>query len=159
MNTSSSLQPILDFVDLTVDDLKMIAVGTVLIFGLYFALRRKLFVPMLEHVEHREGVTVGALHTADQMRQKAEALRARYDEALFQTRVEANRERGDVVSKAQSEAQAIIERAEADAAQELQAGRSALGQQIEEAQAKADAEVQALAETLVTRVDAQLTVH
>jgi F-type H+-transporting ATPase subunit b len=149
----------LDFVDLTVDDLKMIAVGTVLIFGLYFALRRMLFIPMLEHVEQREGVTVGALHTAEQMRQKAEALQARYDEALFQARVEANRERGEIVSKAQSEAQAIIDKAEVDAAQELQAGRAELEREIAAAQAKADAEVQALADTLVSRVDAQLTVH
>jgi F0F1-type ATP synthase membrane subunit b/b' len=157
MNTSSSFESALKFLDLTVDDLKMIVVGTALIFALYLTLRRKLFVPILEHVEQREGVTVGALHTAEQMRQKAEALRARYDEALFQARVEANRERGELVSKAQSEAQAILD--EGEAAQELQTGRAALERQMADAQAKADAEVQALAESLVTRVDAQLTVH
>ena len=159
MNTSSSFESALKFLDLTVDDLKMIVVGTALIFALYLTLRRKLFVPILEHVEQREGVTVGALHTAEQMRQKAEALRARYDEALFQARVGANRERGELVSKAQSEAQAILDKAEGEAAQELQTGRAALERQMADAQAKADAEVQALAESLVTRVDAQLTVH
>jgi F0F1-type ATP synthase membrane subunit b/b' len=159
MNTQSTLESILGAVALTPQDGKMIVIGTLLIFGLYFTLRRKLFAPMLEHIEQREGVTVGALHTAEQMRQKAEALRTRYDEALFQARVEANRERGEIVSEAQSEAQAIIDRAEVDAAQELQVGRAAIERQISEAQAKADAEVQSLAETLVSRVDAQLTVH
>ncbi len=159
MNNSSSLQTILEFLDLSVDDVKMIVVGTLLIFGLYFALRRKFFLPVLEHVEQREGVTVGALHTAEQMKQKAQALRARYDEALFQARVEANRERAEVVSRAQREAQGILEKAELDATQELQAGRAALEQQISDAQAKADAEVRALAESLVSRVDTQLTVH
>jgi F0F1-type ATP synthase membrane subunit b/b' len=159
MNIESTIKSILGAVSLTPEDGKMIVVGTVLIFGLYFTLRRKLFAPLLEHVEQREGVTVGALHAADQMRQKSEALRARYDESLFQARVEANRERGEIISKAQAEAQALVDNAEADAAQELQVGRAAIERQMAEAQSKADAEVQALAETLVSRVDAQLTVH
>jgi F0F1-type ATP synthase membrane subunit b/b' len=158
MKTQNSIEAILAAVSLTPEDGKMIVFGTALIFTLYFTLRRTLFAPMLEHIEEREGVTVGALH-ADQMRQKSEALRARYDDALFQARVEANRERGEILSKARSEAQAVIDQAEVEAARELQVGRAEIERQMTQAQARAEAEVEALAETLVTRVDSQLTVH
>jgi F0F1-type ATP synthase membrane subunit b/b' len=159
MKTQNSIEAILAAVSLTPEDGKMIVFGTALIFTLYFTLRRTLFAPMLEHIEEREGVTVGALHAADQMRQKSEALRARYDDALFQARVEANRERGEILSKARSEAQAVIDQAEVEAARELQVGRAEIERQMTQAQARAEAEVEALAETLVTRVDSQLTVH
>ena len=73
--------------DLTPLDGVMIIVGTVLIFALYKSLEVLVFQPTMEHVEQRESATVGALFTADQMRQKTTALRARHTEALFQARV------------------------------------------------------------------------
>jgi F0F1-type ATP synthase membrane subunit b/b' len=137
----------------------MIILGTVLIFVLYRALARTLFAPFLEHLECREGVTAGSLFTADQMRQKAEALRHRYDDALFQTRVEANREKAEIIALATSEGQALIDRAEAQAGEELAAGRALIDRQVSAAQTRSEEEVRALADTLASRVDAQLTVH
>lgn len=151
--------PILQLFSLTNTDAKMIVVGTVFIFALYFALRSALFKPLLRHVEEREGVTAGALHTAGQMRQKAQALRERYDEGMLQARIAANRERSEVVLKAKQTASQTVAKAEEAAASELQLGRKAIAAAIEQANRQAEAEAAALAETLTAKVDAQLTVH
>jgi F-type H+-transporting ATPase subunit b len=151
--------PILDLFSLTNEDGQMIVVGTVFLFALYFALRSALFTPLLRHVEEREAVTAGAVHTATQMRQKAQALRDRYDEDMLQARIAANKERQAVVAKAKTTATSVASDAEAQAAQELQAGRQSIDSALQQAYAKADGEAQALADTLTSKVDSQLTVH
>lgn len=151
--------PILQLFSLTALDAKMIGVGTVFIFALYAALKTALFKPLLRHIEEREGVTAGALHTAGQMRQKAQALRERYDDGMLQSRIAANKERAEVVSRAKSQAAGIVSEAEAQAAQELRAGRQAIAEAIKQANQRAEGEAKALADTLSSKVDAQLTVH
>jgi len=151
--------PLLKNIDLTNQDALMILVGTAFIYLLYFTLSKKLFTPLLEHLEHREGVTAGALHAADQMRQKGQALRARYDEGLFQARVEANRKKNEILTAAKKAASETIAAAEASAAAELQSGRAAIEKQISDAQSRIDIEAKELADRLAAKVDAQLTVH
>lgn len=151
--------PLLQLFTLTNRDGQMIVVGTLFVFALYVALKTALFKPMQRHIEAREGVTSGALHTASQMRQKAHALRERYDEAMLQTRIAANKERVEAVSKAKAEASSVVSEAEAKAAKELHAGRQAIERGLEEAHQKAEGEAKALAEILSSKVDAQLTVH
>jgi F0F1-type ATP synthase membrane subunit b/b' len=154
-----TLTDVLAAISLTPLDAKMIVVGTVFIFGLYRALAKGLFTPVLAHVEQRESVTEGALFTADQMRQKAQALRARYDENLLQTRIEANRVKADIVAKAKQDASAILSEAEAVAARELSAGRAAIERQVTEAKQRAESDAQELAAILSSKVDSQLLVH
>jgi F0F1-type ATP synthase membrane subunit b/b' len=151
--------PILDLFSLTNEDGQMIVVGTAFLFALYFALRATLFKPLLQHLEEREAVTAGAVHTASQMRQKAQALRERYDEGMLQARIAANKERQTAVAKAKTSAGSIVGDAEAKAAQELQAGRQSIDSALQQAYGKAEGEAQALAETLASKVDSQLTVH
>ena len=151
--------PILQIVDLTNQDAAMILVGLGFIYVLYFTLSKKVFAPLLEHLEHREGVTAGALHTADQMRQKGHALRARYDEGLFQARIEANRKKNEILAVAKKSASDTLGAAEAAAAAELQAGRAAIEKQIADASSRIEGEAKDLAERLASKVDAQLTVH
>lgn len=151
--------PILALLDLSVDDLQMIAVGTVFIYALYFALRSALFNPLLRHIEEREGVTAGAVHTAAQMRQKAQALRERYDEGMLQARIAANKERNELVTKAKAAANSVVSDAEAQAAKELQAGRQGIEAALQSAYKNAEGEAKVLAETLTSKVDSQLTVH
>jgi F0F1-type ATP synthase membrane subunit b/b' len=155
----SNNNPILQIVDLTNQDGLMILVGTAFIYLLYFTLSKKLFSPLLEHLEHREGVTTGALHAAAQMRQKGQALRARYDEGLFQARVEANRQKNEILTTARKAASETIAAAEASAAAELQSGRAAIEKQISDSQSRIDSEARELADKLAAKVDAQLTVH
>jgi|LakMenEpi03Aug12_release.lakeMendotaPanAssembly.Ray.scaffolds.fasta_scaffold614365_1 F0F1-type ATP synthase membrane subunit b/b' len=151
--------PILQTIDLTNQDGLMILVGTAFIYFLYFTLSKKVFAPLLEHLEHREGVTSGALHTAEQMRQKGQALRARYDEGLFQARVEANNKKNEILTEAKRAASQTIGEAEAAAAAELQAGRAAIEKQIRDAHGRIEGEAKALADTLAAKIDSQLTVH
>jgi F-type H+-transporting ATPase subunit b len=151
--------PILDLFSLTNEDAQMIVVGTIFLFGLYFALRSSLFKPLLAHLEEREAVTAGAVHTASQMRQKAQALRARYDEGMLQARIAANKERQTAIAKAKATAGSLVAEAEAKAAKELQSGRQSIEAALQQAHAKAEGEAQALADTLTTKVDSQLTVH
>jgi F0F1-type ATP synthase membrane subunit b/b' len=151
--------PILDLFSLTNQDGQMIVVGTALLFALYFALRSAVFKPLLQHIEERETVTEGAVHTASQMRQKAQALRGRYDEGMLQARIAANKERQVAIGKAKTLATSIIGESEAKAAQELQAGRQSIDSALQQAYTRAEGEAQAIAETLTTKVDSQLTVH
>lgn len=151
--------PILDLFKLTNQDAQMIVVGTIFIYALYFALRSALFKPLLRHVEEREGVTAGALHTAGQMRQKAQALRERYDEGMLQARIAANKERSELVAKAKVSANGVVAEAEGQAAKELQAGRQGIEAALQSAYQKAEGEAKVLADTLTQKVDSQLTVH
>ena len=153
------LKPILDLFDLTPVDLQMIPVGFVFIVALYFALRTALFKPLLRHVEEREGVTAGAIHTAGQMRQKAQALRGRYDEGMLQARIAANKERNEVVAKAKASANSVLSEAESQAAKELQAGRQGIEAALQQAYQRSEGEAKALADTLTSKVDSQLTLH
>jgi len=150
---------VLAAISLTPLDAKMIVVGTIFIFGLYRALAKGLFRPVLTHVEQRESVTEDALFTAGQMKQKSQALRARYDENLLQTRIEASREKSDAVAEAKKEAAGIIAAAEAKVAAELAAGRAAIERQVSEAKQRAELDAQELAAILSAKVDSQLTVH
>ena len=154
-----TITDVLAAISLTPLDAKMILVGTVFIFGLYRALEKGLFRPVLAHVEQRESVTEGALFTAGQMKQKAQALRARYDESLLQTRLEANRERADIVANAKQEAASIVAAAEGVAASELASGRAAIERQIGEARQRAEVDAQELAQLLSAKVDSQLSIH
>ena len=154
-----TITDVLAAISITPLDAKMIVVGTVFIFGLYRALAKGLFRPLLVHVEQRESVTEGALFTAGQMKQKSQALRARYDENLFETRVEANREKAEAVANAKKEAAGVIAAAEAQAASELAAGRAAIERQVNDAKQRAESDAQELAAILSAKVDSQLTVH
>lgn len=154
---NGTLHNVLAAVSLTETDGLMILVGTGLIFTLYKSLQNLVFQPLLEHVEQRESVTEGALFTAQQMREKALALRSRYDEAMFQARVEGNRTRTDIIAEAKTQAAQIVSAAEADAAAELKAGRAAIADQLSKAKQSAEKEATVLAATLASQVDAQLS--
>jgi F0F1-type ATP synthase membrane subunit b/b' len=97
------------------------------------------------------------LFTAQQMREKALALRSRYDEAMFQARVEGNRTRVDIIAEAKTQAAQIVSAAEAEAAAELKAGRVAIADQLSKAKQGAEKEATVLAATLASQVDAQLS--
>lgn len=153
------IEKALKLFDLTPTDGVMILVGTALIFALYKSLELLVFKPTLEHVEHRESATDGALFTADQMRQKTSALRARHADALFQARVEANRARAEMVGEAKTQAAAIVAKAESEAAAELVAGRQAIEEQLKRAEVGAEKVAQELATQLATQVDSHLAVH
>jgi F0F1-type ATP synthase membrane subunit b/b' len=151
-----SLKSILAAVSLSTTDAVMIVVGTVLIFLLHRVLANSVFAPILEHVEKRESVTTGALFTALQMRQKTDALKARFDEEIFRARVEGNRRASEIVAGAKDQASKILSEAENDAARELQAGRDAIAQQMAKATAAAEVEAKDLATRLSAQVDSQL---
>jgi F0F1-type ATP synthase membrane subunit b/b' len=153
------IENILAVLNLTPIDGVMIVIGTVLIFALYKTLETQVFRPLLEHVEQRESVTAGALFTADQMRQKASALRTRYDDAMFQARVEANKTRSDVVRDAKTKASQIVAKAEAEAAESIKAGRIAITEQLKRAQSSAETEAKELASRLASQVDSQLSLN
>jgi F0F1-type ATP synthase membrane subunit b/b' len=154
-----SIVGLLKVVDLTPLDGVMALVGTVLIFLLHRVLANSVFSPLLEHVEQRESLTSGALLAASQMRQKTEALKARFDEAMFKARVEGNQKAAEIVSAAKDQAAKIIRDAENDAAREIQAGREAIAKQISQANQAAEKEAQDLAGRLAAQVDTQLAAN
>lgn len=152
-----SIISILAAVSLTPTDGIMIIVCSGLLFLLYKMLEVKVFTPILEHVEERESLTSGAVHTAAQMRQKSAALKARFDEALFKARVAGNTQRSSIVAAAKERASTIVRTAENEAAKELAAGRQDIARQVANAQTGAEGEARELAQRLATQVDAQLS--
>jgi F0F1-type ATP synthase membrane subunit b/b' len=150
------VKDILEAISLSPLDGVMILVCTLLIAILYKLLAVKVFNPLLEHVERRESLTSGAVHTAAQMRQKTVALRSRFDEAIFKARVEGNAKRAEIVAAAKKSAHEIIRAAEEDASNELIAGRQEIARKIAAANSGADTEVQNIATQLVTQVDSHL---
>ncbi len=154
-----SLISLLKVVDLTPLDGIMVVVCTALIFVLHRILANSVFSPLLEHVEQRESLTSGALLAASQMRQKTDALRSRFDEAIFKARVEGNQKATEIVSAAKDQAAKIIRDAEGDAAREIQAGRDAIAKQIAQANQAAEKEAQDLAGRLAAQVDTQLAAN
>lgn len=151
--------PILALFSLTTLDGQMIVVGTIFIFALYFALRKAVFLPLMDHLAEREGMTEGALTSASQMRQKAKALRARYDDEMVQVRIVANKERAQLVLNAKQAASNAVGQAEGEAARQLQAGREGIERALKQAHEGAEREAKDLAEALTRKVDAQLTLH
>ncbi len=143
-------------VSLTPLDGIMIVVCTVLMFVLYKVLEVRVFTPLLEHIEHRESLTTGAVFTATQMRQKSAALKARFDEAIFKARVAGNTKRSEIVATAKDRAAAIVRNAENDAALELKSGRQEISRQITNAQTGVEQDARELANRLAGQVDAQL---
>jgi F-type H+-transporting ATPase subunit b len=137
-------------------DAVMIPVGVVLIFAFQELLRHFVFKPVLAHIEERESLTTGAVHTAAQMRQKSAALKARYEEGIFAARVEGNSKRAAILNSAKSEASEIVKAAEQDAAKRVQVGREEIANQVAKAKVGAEAAAADLAKALASRVDSQL---
>jgi F0F1-type ATP synthase membrane subunit b/b' len=153
---SDTLTNALATISLTPTDGVMILVCTVLIFVLYRYMATAVFAPLLEHVEERESVTAGALHAASQMRQKTEALKARFDDGIFQARVAGNTKRLEIVNAAKDQASQVIREAEQQAAKEISAGREAIARQLSEASANSETAARELAQQMAARVDSQL---
>ncbi len=151
-----SIISILKAISLEPIDAVMIVVGIVLIFAFQELLRRFVFNPLLTHVETRESLTTGAVHTAAQMRQKTAALKARFDEGIFAARVEGNAKRAAIISAAKQEASDIIRAAEQEAAKRVQDGRQAIASQVSQARVGAEAAANDLAKALVSQVDSHL---
>lgn len=144
---------------LTETDAKMIAVGLVFFVVLYKFLQYKVFGPILQHVEQREGATKGSLETAAMFRQKAQALTERYEEQMFKARVEGNTSRLQIINDAKKEAAVIASAAEAEVAKTMKEGRDAIAQQLRTARAKAEQDSAALAELLAHKVDSELSIN
>lgn len=140
-------------------DVPMILVGLALFFCLYKLLEAKVFLPVLEHVERREHATSGAVDTASLMRQKTTALRERFEQKMFEARVEANSRKLEIVNRAKAEASELHKSAEQEVAKVLAAGRAKIASELSDCRRRVESESQALAELLSHKVDSELSVH
>lgn len=154
-----TLLSILSALDLTEADGKLILGGLLFFVVLYKFLQYKVFAPILAHVELREGATKGASETASLLREKAQALQDRYDEALFKARVEGNTARTSIISTAKAEASKIAAKAESEIAEAMKQGRAAIENQLKAARTKAEQDSASLADLLAQKVDSELSVH
>lgn len=149
----------LEAFSLSAYDVPMIGVGLTFFFFLYKILELKVFLPAIEHIEQRESATIGSAESAVLMRQKATALKERYERELFEARLEANKQRIEIVSRAKNEAQNLINGAESEIANLISKGRMTIQDQIRNCQTKANSEAKQLAELLIKKVDSELSTH
>ncbi len=148
---------LLKIVDLTPADGVASVIGTAVLFVFYQILSKRVFQPVLAHIEKREELTTGYLRTASEMKQKTSALREQYEGALFEARVEAQSARSLAVAAAKEKAATILRLAEEEAQKQVVEGRSVIQEQIAKAEAASEEEVTSLADTLTGSVDARLS--
>lgn len=138
--------------DLVPLDLAMILVCALLFVCLWRALGAVLFNPYIRLIEARERATIGATEGANSDRQKAENLMQQYEQQLMNARIAAVQAKLAVVDNAKAQAGQIIEKAEAKAQEEVRSVRWELASQKDSIKSKSLAQVQALADVILTRV-------
>ncbi len=138
--------------DLNLLDAQMIAVCAVLFVVLWKTLGKVLFGPYLTLVEARERATVGASDTAQAELAKAKAISEDYEQKLMTARVAAMEKKLAAVSKAKSEADSIVEKAEDNAQELVRSVRWEMAKKVDELRTKAFGEVDALSDMIVNRV-------
>lgn len=133
-----------------------------LFIAIWALLDKTVFKRVFQILELREARTVGDEHDAVEKRKEARALDAKTEETLRKSRLEAIVARDAKVQEAKLEAQKLIDRAAANAAEEYKKAHEALQFLKSQAANELPHEVDRLAETVVQRVlqtHGQPTVH
>ena len=124
----------------------------VLFIILWIALKRTLFVPVLDMLEARRDRTVGALERAAVVTASAEATREDCAQAVREARMKLAREAEEARKAGQGEHANVLATARAEAADELTRFRASLAEQVGQARKTLDAEAQTIAAQMLDRV-------
>lgn len=139
----SGLESVLKLFSLTVTDLWMIGVVTI-VFAVYAVVSaRVLFGPLLKTFEAREALTTGAESEARNLQREARLLLEQVETDLNEARVDAVKEKllklreaqkrgSEVILDAENEAQAVVIEGRKEVANEIEQLRSELFSRVDE---------------------------
>jgi F-type H+-transporting ATPase subunit b len=137
---------------LTAQDAQMIPFGALFFVGLWLLLGRFVFKPFLALVEARERATSGAVDAAKEKIAQANELRQSYEQKIGAVRLEAVRQKLDVVAAAKKSAAHVAEEAERNAQEALKQGRANIARDVAEVRNRSLADADNLAEMIVQKV-------
>jgi F0F1-type ATP synthase membrane subunit b/b' len=138
--------------DLVPFDVVMIAVCAILFVVLWKTLGKVLFAPYLELVEAREAATVGAEDGAKSDQARAQAITEEYEGKLMAARVAAMEKKLAAITKAKSEADSLVGKAEDGAQEMMRTIRWEMAKKMDEMRSKAFSDIDGLADMIVERV-------
>lgn len=138
--------------DLTISDVRMILVFTVIFPLILLALQSTIFKPFLRLIEAREAATVGAAQTIQQLRQKHEELRQQVESKLAATRLSALQKKAERLKAAREEANQKILVAENTAKAAVLAEREKIEANFKELKESLSVQSSAIAECLVEKI-------
>jgi F-type H+-transporting ATPase subunit b len=119
---------------------------------LIFPLNALLFRPVLRALDAREERIAGTRARAGKLAGEADALLARYEQAIRETREEAERERRASLGEARARAAAAAAEARAATEREIESARRRLAEEAERARGALRPQVAALAREAAARV-------
>lgn len=111
-----------------------------------------LLKPFFELIDERERRTSGDEHSAQEKRAEAKSIFAAVDEQLRDARLEGITVRDEIVSRAKSEAQVIIDRAAQQTAEELRKAEESIAGLKAAAVTELPAEAEKLSQLVLSRI-------
>jgi F0F1-type ATP synthase membrane subunit b/b' len=141
---------ILQKLTLTMLDVYAIPVAALAFYFFYRVLSRDVFTPYLSIYEERESAVTGSAASSD--REQASVLEAQYESELSKKRAELVRQKLEITSLAQKEADKLIADAEQKSADEISNFKAQLSKDMVIRKASLPDEARRLAQTIVERV-------
>jgi F0F1-type ATP synthase membrane subunit b/b' len=141
---------ILQKLTLTMLDVYAIPVAALAFYFFYRVLSRDVFTPYLSIYEERQSAVTGSAASSD--REQASVLEAQYESELSKKRAELVRQKLEVISLAQKEADELIADAEQKSKDEISNFKAQLSKDMVIKKASLPDEARRLAQTIVERV-------
>lgn len=116
-------EKILQILDLTPLDVKMILLGTVVFFFFLKLLEKTLFAPYMKLSDARDASTSGAAEAASKLNKDAEMAQSKYEEQVALARKAAMTDKATLIGKARAEADRIIQAAEGEAEEAIRSAK------------------------------------
>ncbi len=145
-------EKILQILDLTPLDVRMILIGTVIFFVFMKLLERTLFAPHMRLSDAREASTSGAAEAAQKMNREAEKIQAKYEEQIGIARKNAMNEKAALVGKARAEADRIVQAAEGEAEESIRQAKLEGAEYIENNRPSIQGQANDLSALIVSRI-------
>ena len=146
------MEALLKTFDLGPLDVPMIAVGGVLFFCLYLAMKNSVWIPFLKLIEAREAAIEGAkVSAAADLKAVAELQRV-VEEKIHEVRILANVEKQRQIETAKRQVSTIVADAEAEAGKIIDTDRAEIARQISELKSEIEARTDELVSTVVEKL-------
>lgn len=143
---------ILKTFDLVPFDVLMIGVTVVLFLLLWAGLAKGLFLPYMALLAEREASTSGAEESAATVLKSADELRREYDAKLLEARVRTLKEKAAALDVTKQQAGEVVKKAEEDAQEILRSARWEMAQKVDATKAEAFRDADRLAEQIAQKV-------
>jgi F-type H+-transporting ATPase subunit b len=131
---------------------KSLIIQIVIFVASIFILNNLLFRPLLNIVEKRERLTVGAIEEAKRLEAEVERIIGEYNRRLNEARAQAMEERNEMRRQAQRAAEELVERAKREAQILIEEAKSKLEGEMGVIKERIKPEIEVLAKELALQI-------